>query len=73
MQTIITQETQWFGNDFEGSGKASESENKEAKQNGSDEKETALQALNLLQTVIKENEISDTDSLINIIRGRIKK
>lgn len=73
MQTIITQETQWFGNDFEGSSKASEGESKEAKQNGSDEKEMAIQALNLLQTVIKENEISDTDSLINIIRGRIKK
>lgn len=60
-------------NDFKGSGKASEGENKEAKQNGSDEKEMALQALNLLQTVIKENEISNTDSLISIIQDHIKK
>ena len=73
MRTIINKETQWSENDFEGSSKASEGENKEAKQNGSDEKEMALQALNLLQTVIKVNEISDTDNLINIIRDHIKK
>jgi len=60
-------------NDFKGSGKASEGENKEAKQNGSDEKEMATQALNLLQTIIKENEISDTDIPINTIRDYIKK
>ena len=60
-------------NDFKGSGRASEDENKEAKQNGSDEKEKALQALNLLQTVINKNEISDTDILINTIRDYIKK
>ena len=60
-------------NNFKGSGRASEDENKEAKQNGSGEKEMAIQALNLLQTIIKKNEISDTDSLINIIRDRIKK
>ena len=60
-------------NDFKGSGSASEDENKEAKQNGSGEKETAIQALNLLQTIIKENEISDTDILINTIRDYIKK
>lgn len=44
----LEDETQWSENDFEGSSKASEGENKEAKQNGSDEKEMALQALNLL-------------------------
>lgn len=33
----------------------------------------ALQALNLLQTVINKNEISDTDILINTIRDYIKK
>jgi hypothetical protein len=33
----------------------------------------AIQALNLLQTIIKENEISDTDILINTIRDYIKK
>ena len=44
----LEDETQWSENDFEGSGKASGGENKEAKQNGSDEKEMALQALNLL-------------------------
>ena len=60
-------------NDFKRSGKASEGKNKEAKQNGSDEKEMAIQALNLLQTIIKENEISDTDILINTIRDYIKK
>ena len=60
-------------NDFKGSGKTSEGENKEAKQNGSDEKEMATQALNLLQTIIKENEISDTDIPINTIRDYIKK
>ena len=73
MQTIINKETQWSGNDFEGSGKASKSENKQAKQNDSDKKEMALKALNLLQTVIKKNEISDIDTLINIIRDHIKK
>ena len=36
-------------------------------------KEMALQALNLLQIVIKVNEISGTDNLINIIRDHIKK
>lgn len=36
-------------------------------------KEMAIQALNLLQTIIKENEISDTDILINTIRDYIKK
>ena len=60
-------------NDFKGSGRASEDENKEAKQNSSGEKEMAIQALNLLQTIIKENEISDTDILINTIRDYIKK
>ena len=60
-------------NDFKGSGRASESENKEAKQNGSDEKEMAIQVLNLLQTIIKENEISGTDILINTVRDYIKK
>lgn len=44
----LEDETQWSENDFKGSGKASEGENKEAEQNGSDEKEMALQALNLL-------------------------
>lgn len=66
-------ETQWSENNFKGSGRASKDENKEAKQNGSDEKEMAIQALNLLQTIIKENEISDTDILINTIRDYIKK
>ena len=33
----------------------------------------ALQALNLLQMIIKENEISDTDVLIKTIRDYIKK
>ena len=33
----------------------------------------ALQALNLLQTIIKANEISDTDILINTVRDYIKK
>ena len=33
----------------------------------------ALQALNSLQTIIKANEISDTESLINIIQDHIKK
>ena len=69
----LEDETQWSENDFKGSSKASEDENKEAKQNGSDEKEMALQALNLLQTIIKENEISDTDILINTVRDYIKK
>ena len=36
-------------------------------------KEMAIQALNLLQMIIKENEISDTDILINTIRDYIKK
>ena len=40
---------------------------------GSGEKEMAIQALNLLQTIIKGNEISDTDILINTIRDYIKK
>ena len=66
-------ETQWSENDFEGSSKASEGVNKEAKQNGPDEKEMAIQALDLLQTIIKEYEISDTDILINTIRDYIKK
>lgn len=69
----LEDETQWSENDFKGAGKASEGGNKEAKQNGSDEKEMALQALNLLQTIIKENEISDTDILINTVRDYIKK
>jgi len=33
----------------------------------------AIQALNLLQTIIKGNEISDTDILINTARDYIKK
>ena len=33
----------------------------------------AIQALDLLQTIIKEYEISDTDILINTIRDYIKK
>lgn len=66
-------ETQWSENNFKGSSKASEGGNKEAKQNGSGEKEMAIQALNLLQTIIKENEISDTDIPINTIRDYIKK
>jgi len=33
----------------------------------------AIQALNLLQTIIKKNEISDTDILINTIRDYIEK
>ena len=33
----------------------------------------AIQALNLLQTIIKENEISDADVLINTVRDYIKK
>lgn len=60
-------------NDFKGSDRGSEDENKEAKQNGSDKKEMAIQALDLLQTIIRENEISDTDILINTIRDYIKK
>ena len=46
---------------------------KKLNKNGSDEKEKALQALNLLQTVINKNEISDTDILIKTIRDYIKK
>ena len=69
----LEDKTQWSENDFEGSSKTSEGGNKEVKQNGSDEKEMALQALNLLQTVINKNEISDTDILINTIRDYIKK
>ena len=60
-------------NDFKGSGRASEDDNKEAKQNGSEGKEMALQALNLLQTIINKDGISDTDVLINAIREYIKK
>ena len=32
----------------------------------------AIQALNLLQTIIQKNEISDTDILINTIHDYIK-
>ena len=66
-------ETQWSETILRGLARLLRAKNKEAKQNGSDEKEMATQALNLLQTIIKENEISDTDIPINTIRDYIKK
>lgn len=51
----------------------SESDNVTDKGNGSDDKEMALQALNLLQKVIREKGYADTDILIKTIREYIEK